>query len=90
MTDVAVARRLFYSVGKTNGRWPDFRNCEHGFTMRPEYIGRVRDILGADGETLYIPSVSSYYGTEAAQMCEQPVEWLNAKLQEFGGVTAEA
>jgi len=89
MTDVAVARRLFYAVGETDGGWPTLDGASYGHPDSADSIKRVREILDLDSETLFIPAVSQYSG-EVEQMVEQPVEWLNAKLQQYGGVTAEA
>jgi hypothetical protein len=89
MTDVAAARRMFYAVGNTDGSWPTFTGVGYGSTTSAEYVKRVRDILSLDSEVLYIPAVS-YMSGEVEQMVNQPVEWLNAKLAMYGGVTAEA
>ena len=93
MTDVAVPRRLFYGISEQvhefEGSWPTLKGAGYGEAASPAYVKRVRELLDLGDEVLYIPAVSLFTG-EAAQMVNEPVKWINAKLALYGGVTADA
>lgn len=93
MTDAAVPRRLFYAIADRQhnfyGDWPTLKDASYGNATSPEYVKRVRELLDLSDEVLYIPAVSLFTG-EAKQMVEKPVDWINAKLALYGGVTADA
>jgi hypothetical protein len=93
LTDVAVPRRLFYASATKahsfDGMWPKLNGSSMGQSTSGGYVQRVRELLDVGSEVLYIPAVSLFTG-EAAQMVNDPVAWINDKLAQYGGVTAEA
>lgn len=92
LTDVAVARRLFYAVAEKlhdfNGMWPELKGANYAATTSPAYTKRVRELLDLDSDVLYIPAVCSV-DSEFDQMVNRPVDWINKNLALYGGVTAD-
>lgn len=93
LTDVAVARRLFYGIGEAmhdfNGMWPTFSGVTYGNSYSKEYDERLRAILGESGETLFVPALSQYEKQSSAEtnsLLQNPTEWINRKLRQYGGL----
>lgn len=89
LTDVSVPRHLFYATAeklhKFAGEWPTFKGSNYGKVTSEGYVNRVKELIGQGDEVLYIPAVC-VIDSQADAMINRPVEWLNKKLTEFGGV----